>query len=396
MTVRSRVGGLRGGAVPAAVLVGLALCLRGPFSGVGPLVDGLAVEYDVGRAAVAVLTALPLLCFAAVSPAAPVLAARLGLHRAILLGGVGVIAGVALRAAGAPGLFAGTALLSAGIAVVNVLLPAVVRADHAGRPAVIGATTASIALSASLGAGLAQPLVAATGSARGSLLSWLVPLCLAVIAFALFSPARRTGGAPRRSVAGTGFILADRVAMAVTLYFGLQALSFYAMLAWLPTILVDTAQLEPAVAGALLAVAAALGAPAALVVPRAASRARDQSHWALAVTLINAAALLGLLLAPAEAPALWAMLYGLGTGAAFPLAMTLIVLRTRDAAQTGRLSASAQSFGYLLAATGPLGVGLLYAASDDWTVPLSALALVLVAQAAAGLAAGQARPVSTT
>ena len=36
--------------------------------------------------------------------------------------------------------------------------------------------------------------------------------------------------------------------------------------------------------------------------------------------------------------------------------MMLIVARTRDVAQTGRLSATAQSVGYLLAATGPLGV----------------------------------------
>lgn len=353
--------------------------------------DSLVAEYDVGRPALAVMTALPLLCFGLMSPAAPLLAAKLGLHKAITLGAAALIAGVVLRAVGAPGLFAGTVLLAAGIAVVNVLLPAVVRADHDGRAALVGATTASIALSASLGAGLAQPLAEATGSARGSLLAWLLPVVLAATALVAFSPARAVGGATASMGAGARFILADRVAVAVTLYFGLQALSFYAMLAWLPTILVDTAQLDPAAAGTLLAVAAALGAPAALVVPRAASRVVDQSRWAVAVTIVNAVALAGLLLWPASAPILWAMLYGLGTGAAFPLALTLVVLRTSDARQTGRLSASAQSVGYLLAATGPLGVGLLHAATDTWTVPLSALAVVLLAQGTAGVAAGRAR-----
>lgn len=391
MSDPSRSRSLRRAAVPAAVLVGLALCLRGPFAAVGPLVDSLGAEYDVGAPALAVLTALPLLCFGLMSPAAPLLAAKLGLHKAITLGAAALIAGVALRAVGAPGLFAGTVLLAAGIAVVNVLLPAVVRADHGGRAALIGATTASIALSASLGAGLAQPLAEATGSARGSLLAWLLPVVLAAVALVAFHPARDVGGAPAPKVAGARFILADHVAVAVTLYFGLQALSFYAMLAWLPTILVDTARMDPAAAGALLAGAAALGAPAALVVPRAASRAADQSRWAIAVTIVNAVALGGLLFGPASAPVLWALLYGLGTGAAFPLAMTLVVLRTSDARQTGRLSASAQSAGYLLAAAGPLGVGLLYAATDSWTVPLSALAAVLVAQGAAGAAAGRER-----
>jgi MFS transporter, CP family, cyanate transporter len=179
----------------------------------------------------------------------------------------------------------------------------------------------------------------------------------------------------------------------VTVYFGLQALSFYAMLSWLPAILGDRAGVDPDSAGALLAVAAALGAPAAIVVPRAASRAPNQCLWALAVTVTNAVALAGLLFVPQVATVLWAVLYGLGTGAAFPLAMTLIVLRTSDAAQTGRLSASAQGVGYLLAALGPLGVGLLHAGSGGWTVPLSALTLVLFAQGAAGWAAGRTRTV---
>jgi CP family cyanate transporter-like MFS transporter len=95
--------------------------------------------------------------------------------------------------------------------------------------------------------------------------------------------------------------------------------------------------------------------------------------------------------APAAAPLLWAVLYGLGTGSAFPLAMTLFLQRTRDVAQTGRLSASAQSVGYLLAATGPLGVGLLHEATGGWTVSLLLLLGVLVLQVVVGLAAARPR-----
>ena len=50
--------------------------------------------------------------------------------------------------------------------------------------------------------------------------------------------------------------------------------------------------------------------------------------------------------------------------------MTLVLVRSRDVAQTGRLSAAAQSLGYLLAATGPLAVGLLHEATDGWTAGL--------------------------
>ncbi len=189
-------------------------------------------------------------------------------------------------------------------------------------------------------------------------------------------------------------MLADPVGRAVALYFGLQSLSFYAMLTWLPTVLQEDAGVSAAAAGLLVAVAAVLGAPAALFLPGRVARSPRQGRWVLAVSLPTAVAQLGLLLAPAAAPTLWTLLYGLGTGVTFPMAMVLFVLRTRDVAQTGRLSAAAQSSGYLLAATGPLVVGLLREVTGDWSVALLVLLLVLGAQSVAGLAAARPRLVT--
>jgi CP family cyanate transporter-like MFS transporter len=74
--------------------------------------------------------------------------------------------------------------------------------------------------------------------------------------------------------------------------------------------------------------------------------------------------------------------------------MTLVLLRTRDVAQTGRLSAAAQSVGYLLAATGPLAVGLLHDATDAWRPSLVLLVVLISLQVAAGLAAARPRLVT--
>ena len=151
---------------PAAALVLVALCLRGPFAAVGPVLGELGDELSLSTAALAVVTALPLVCFGLLSPFAPALAARIGLHRAAVAATAVLLAGIVLRLAGAVGLFAGTVLLTGGIAIVNVLLPALARAEYGTRSAVVlGATTGSMALSASLGAGLAQPLADAAGSA---------------------------------------------------------------------------------------------------------------------------------------------------------------------------------------------------------------------------------------
>jgi CP family cyanate transporter-like MFS transporter len=378
---------------PAVALVLIALCLRGPFAAVGPVAGDLRAEFMLSTAALGVLTALPLVCFGLISPFAPAFAARLGVHRAAFAAAVVLSLGVAVRLGGTAGLFVGTVLLTGGIAVVNVLLPALARAEYGERaPTVIGVTTCSMALSAALGAGLAQPLTSATGSARSGLAVWLVLTVSAAAVLAVLARARTSAAAPAQP--SRRAILRDRVALLVTLFFGLQSLSFYVMLAWLPDILQQDAGLSPAAAGGLLALATALGAPASLIVPGLAARHRHQGWWVALAGVLMGVPLVGLMVAPAAAPVLWTLLYGLGTGVAFPLAMTLVLLRTRDVAQTGRLSAAAQSTGYLLAATGPLSVGLLHDLTDGWGPGLVLLLVLTIAQTVIGLAAARPRLVT--
>lgn len=381
---------------PAAVLVLVALCLRAPFAAVGPLLGELGDELGLTTGALAVVTALPLVCFGLVSPFAPALATRFGVHGAVLVGVALIAVGVLLRMAGAPGLFAGTVLLSGGIAVGNVLLPAVARAEYGARAAVVlGLITASMSGSAAVGAGLARPMSAAAGSAAAGLLLWGALVLVALLAMAALARARR--GAPRPEAAPAGArtaILRDRVALAVTLYFGFQSLSFYAMLTWLADVLESESGVSPVAAGGLLAVATGLAVPLALVIPGLAGRRPGQQGWVLLGALPAIAAITGLLVAPEAAPLLWAALYGFGSGVAFPLSMMLIVARSRDVAQTGRLSATAQSVGYLLAATGPLGVGLLHDATGAWAPGLVLMLTAVVLQLGVGLAAARPRLVA--
>ena len=163
------------------------------------------------------------------------------------------------------------------------------------------------------------------------------------------------------------------------------------LLTWLPQILEDDAGLSPVAAGGLVALAAALGAPLALLVPPLAARRPGQTPWVLATVLPSAVGVVGLLVAPGAAPVVWSLLYGIGTGASFPLAMTLILVRSRDVAQTGRLSAASQSVGYLIAATGPLVVGLLHEATGGWRAGLLVVLVALAGQLAVGLLAARPR-----
>ncbi|WNI30418.1 hypothetical protein [Streptomyces sp. ITFR-6] len=51
----------------------------------------------------------------------------------------------------------------------------------------------------------------------------------------------------------------------------------------------------------------------------------------------------------------------------------------------------AQSIGYLVAAAGPLLLGILHDTTHSWTLPLTALAVLGLATAVAGHGAGQDR-----
>ena len=94
---------------------------------------------------------------------------------------------------------------------------------------------------------------------------------------------------------------------------------------------------------------------------------------------------LGLILAPRQGAWLWALVVGVGI-CTFPLILTLIGLRARTAAGTAALSGFTQSVGYLIAAIGPFGVGLLHDVTGGWTVPLIALIALSVPQLMLGLA----------
>jgi CP family cyanate transporter-like MFS transporter len=79
------------------------------------------------------------------------------------------------------------------------------------------------------------------------------------------------------------------------------------------------------------------------------------------------------------------VLVGIGT-CTFPLVLTLIGLRARTPRGTAALSGFAQSTGYLIAGTGPFGIGLLHDLTGGWTVPLLALVAITVPQLLLGLA----------
>ena len=169
---------------------------------------------------------------------------------------------------------------------------------------------------------------------------------------------------------------------------GLQSSLAYIVFGWLPSILIGRG-LTPTQAGLVLSGSVIVQLASSLAAPWLATRGKDQRLAIVIVMLLTLGGLFGCLYAPLEGLWGWAILLGLGQGGAFSLALTLIVLRSRDAHVAANLSSMAQGFGYTLASMGPFAVGIVH----DWTGGWNALGWIFgiigLGAIIAGLGAGR-------
>jgi CP family cyanate transporter-like MFS transporter len=156
----------------------------------------------------------------------------------------------------------------------------------------------------------------------------------------------------------------SRLAVALAIFFGVQAMQAYVIVGWSAQYLRDTG-LSAATAGLLLGVNSVVAIPVNAVVPALTVRPRLQRPLLVFFMCCYVAGWTGLWLAPLAAPWLWMVLLGLGLGT-FAMVLTLIPLRARTAETTAALSTVTQGWGYLLAGAGPLLVGVLRGATGSY------------------------------
>jgi CP family cyanate transporter-like MFS transporter len=374
-----------------AALMLVALNLRLPITSVPPLLDDVRADLGLSVTATGLLTALPVLCFAVVGALAPRLARRWGAELVLLLC-IGAIAGgilVRLVPAVAP-LFAGTLVLGAGIAIANILVPAVIKRDYARPGGMMGAYAMTLNAGGALGAGLTVPVEHALDAPwELALAVWAVPALLAAVAWLPALRFARTTETDEPLPERRPPLWRDPLAWQLTGLMGFQSALFYCAVAWIPDILRDTG-MSSATAGLMLSIVMLLGLPTSFLMPVLAGRRSDQRTLVAASGLGWLAGIVGLLLWPGTATALWMAIIGLAQGAGIGLALTLMVLRAPDGHVAAALSGMAQSLGYLLAGIAPVLVGLAHDASGGWRLPLALMAAGAIGLLACGLAA--ARP----
>ncbi|MCQ4083370.1 MFS transporter [Streptomyces sp. RB6PN25] len=382
-------------------MVAAALNLRPAVTSLGPLLEEVRQGLHMSGTVAGLLTSVPAFCFAVFGVAAPRLARRFGPGAVVCAGMAVITAGLLLRPfAGAAATFVVASVLAlAGIAVTNVLMPVIVKRyfpDRVG--AMTGVYSMALALGTAIAAAVTVPMTHALGGSwRLGLGAWALLAAAAALPW-LGLVRNRPGAAPapdpsaagpEPGAAGSGRITRSRTAWALAVFFGLQATGAYITMGWLPQIFRD-AGVSADTAGVLLAATMAVGVPLSFVLPAVAGRMRRQGPLAVVLAAFGFVGYAGLWLAPAAAPLAWALLLGVANSA-FPLALTMIGMRSRSGTGVVRLSAFVQSTGYLISIPGPILVGTLYQLTGGWSLPIALMAGLMVPQIVAGLYAGRDR-----
>jgi CP family cyanate transporter-like MFS transporter len=351
-----------------AALFLVSLALRPQIIATAPLIPSIQTDLGISHTVAGLLGAIPVLCMGIFAPAAAYAAGWLGARWAIAVSVALIAVGGLLRVSVADTavLIAFTVPVGIGIAVSGTLMPGVVKARLAHRPALgTGIYATGIQLGAALSAALAVPLAHLHGGWRASLAVFAVAAALSVAAWLVF------GGREERTPVRARpprMPLRNPTAWWVSLVFAMIAVCFYGLSTWLPDAYVEHGWSEGR-AGALLAVVQASTVPTGLLVPWLADRRGSRRAYLSTAAAIQMLGLLGVQLAPG-AGWLWAVVLGIGIGTLFPLVMTLPLDLSDDPAAAGAVTGMMLGVGYTITGAAPLVLGYARDATGSFSAAL--------------------------
>ncbi|MDQ0214372.1 CP family cyanate transporter-like MFS transporter [Oikeobacillus pervagus] len=383
------------------LLMGIILIganLRAPLTSVGPLIPNIRNDLEISNAIAGTITTLPLLAFAFFSPFAPKIANRFGMERTIFYSLTLLTIGIFIRSfPGTISLFTGTVLIGLSIAFGNVLLPGFIKLKYPLRIGVVtGIYAVFMNLFGAIASGVSVPLTAFKSLGwQGALSSWGILSFIAMVIWLpqLLSKSNNQTDLTSSPQHKSKNIWRSALAWKITLFMGLQSLIFYTLMTWLPEIL-HLHHYSSSSAGWMLFLMQFAIIPITFIVPVIAGKMKNQILLSAVTALFFIVGIVGLIAGNPILIPFWVVIIGIGSGSAFSLSMMFFSLRTTDGQQASELSGMAQSFGYLLAAVGPVLFGGLHDAMDSWTVPLTMLLGISIIILMVGIGAGKDKIIS--
>jgi CP family cyanate transporter-like MFS transporter len=368
----------------------VAMTLRPLTTSVGPVLPEIRQDFGLSATAGSLLSTLPILMFGLGALLVPRLLHRVSPNKAITISLLALAVGGNLRLLPfIVVLYLGTIIIGLGVAVGNIVPSLITRRDFPTRiGGVMGMVAGAISFSAAVAALITYPLATQLGSWREALAVWAI---LPLIIFIIWQFYRNPGtkDVPLTTPHNMKALLRNPLAWSLTFYFGFQSINFHSMNTWLPTILRE-AGTDPVTAGNQLALLVLIGLPTGLFVPPLAARFTSQVGLCITFVVIFAVGLVGIYsfaiygLWPA-ATWLWVFLLGVGLGSSFPLALTLVLLRSGSPETSRDLGSFMQGGGYIISAAGPLTMGFLRDVTNSWSAAFIALGIALLIQLISGV-----------
>lgn len=365
-------------------IIFVAFNLRPAITSIGPLIRLIRDDVDITNGTAGLLTSLPLITFAIVSPIVPKLSRKLTSEIALIIGLLLIIIGILIRSfAILTPLLLGTLIIGSGIAICNVLLPGIIKDNFPLKVALMtGIYSTAMNIFAASASGLSYPFTKMlNGNWQLSLQIWMIPAILAVLIW-IYITRKNTVNNEGKQIqlesnnSANNRMWGSALAWQVATLLGLQSFLFYVTISWLPEMLISNG-VSLTTAGWLLSFAQIIGLPASFLVPTFAGKVRSQSLIAVSMGLSAFFGYSGLLLGSSMPILIISItLIGITLNGGFALALTLLGLRAKTSEQASELSGMAQSIGYLLAAAGPFAIGIVFDLTTSWTVPLIVLILI--------------------
>ncbi|SFE48635.1 MFS transporter, CP family, cyanate transporter [Lentibacillus persicus] len=375
-------------------IVLVAFNLRPAITSVGPVIGIVRDDIGLSNWSAGILTSLPLIAFAVTSPLAPKLGNRYSNERMLLAGLIMLFLGISIRSISIIAfLFAGTLFVGLGIAILNVLLPGVIKEKF---PSKVGLMTSvystSMGIFAALASGLSISFAQGLGMGWQLALSvWTIPAIFGIVVWLYIARKEKPQDAAELRYVGMSGnrMWKSSLAWQVACFMGLQSFLFYVTISWLPEILHGNG-LTMATAGWMLSFAQFVGLPASFIVPMAAGRFKSQRGIVFIMFLCAFGGYGGLLIGESfPVMIVSTILIGVTLSGTFALALAFLGMRARNARHAAELSGMAQALGYTLAAVGPMFIGYLYDVTGVWTIPLVTLLIVSTLVMVFGMSVGR-------
>ena len=365
--------------------------MRGSLVSYSPLIESLRFILDISVSQFSILSALPLLCFGLFGMCVPRLSRLYPSGAIVSVALLLIIIGCTLRCISHYNVvLAGTIILGSGIAILNVLIPGIIRelfSSHIQR--MMGLYSVCIGISATVGAFIAVPFAKYTGQWNAPFIFWAFLAVLALIFWFILLKIRQSNTEQRAKIDIKRIsLLKSPLAWTVTFCMGLQSGLFYTLVAWLPAILADAGH-SKLYAGNMLTLINMISIPTAYIIPWLCTRFASQSWISPILTMCHVSVWVGFGFFPNLYPVLWATLGGIAVGGTLSYSLFIIMVRAKSYSQIISLSAMSQSIGYTIAAVCPWVIGQIYALNGTWTISLYCLVGIAIFQGFSGWFAGR-------